>query len=240
MYKNIPALRFQYGTSSISSSLIIQLKNIYKDGIIQLGTGKVRKQGINGFCDSAISAYPIAVAIWEAYLYETLLSTQNLNSNKESRIHSIPSDLIDKWDILTKSVVVPDLLYGKTFDKGAQPFQDFSKIVSIRNSIVHFKFDQPSKSVENVINDLTQRGIFLIQVPDKLDANSIYTIIWPHAVASTEAIRWCINTLYEMANMLETFLSLGNNNIPSLVSNFKKITEKDAEKLFEKLGVNPS
>ena len=41
--------------------------------------------------------------------------------------------LADKW------YFVPALACGKTFDKGTQPFQDFTRVIKIRNETVHPK-----------------------------------------------------------------------------------------------------
>ena len=41
--------------------------------------------------------------------------------------------LVDKW------YVAPHLVSGRTFEKGAQPLQDFSQVIRIRNQVVHPK-----------------------------------------------------------------------------------------------------
>lgn len=231
-----------YVVRSISGRILNQLFSLYKQGIYQLGSGKVLKEGINGYCDSAISAYPLAVIIWEAFLYETILSGMNLRLNNGSKINSIPTENIDNWDILTKSIVIPDLLYDKTFNKGAQPFQDMSHLVSIRNSIVHFKYNHPNQRTLSAIRDLSQRNFFFDHTKNVvLEPNqSIPLQDWTTTISTTEGIRWAINTISKMAYQLNEIIPEHHRHlIAGSATNFKTINEVEAKQLFIQLGVDP-
>jgi hypothetical protein len=229
-----------FGTASISQNFLFQLHRSYDQGILELGTGKVVKDGINGYCESAISVYPLSVATWEAFFHETILSPINLIVNNSSKINSIPIDIIDKWDIITKTVVVLDLLYDKTFEKGSQPFQDFILLVSIRNSLVHFKLNIPNTKIINAIQHLSQRNIFMPHSNIKKNPSEENIIdIWPHMISTTEGIRWAINTITNMAYKLADFIPKDKQNLViSHISNFKIISTEMAICNFNKLGVD--
>jgi hypothetical protein len=230
-----------FGTASISQSFLFQLHKIYEQGIIELGSGNVLKDGINGYCDSAISVYPLSIATWEAFLYETILSRINLLINKDSKIKSIPLDIIHKWDLETKSIIVPDLLYDKTFDKGSQPFQDFKLLITIRNSLVHFKYDMPDNKIENAIKILSRRNIFMAHSENsKNHAEGDIIEIWPHMISTTEGIRWAINTITKMAHKLSELIPNDKKDliICNHIANFKTINKDMAIEHFDRLGVD--
>ena len=227
-------------TSSISQLLLSQIHDIYKQGISELNNKKNWKDGINASYAGAISAFPLSIAAWEAFLNETILSERYLRINKDSKIHSIPMNIIERWDILSKTIIVPDLLYGNTFNKGSQPFQDFSRLVSIRNSLVHFKFSQPNKKTFNAITDLIHRGIFRgYSEQNRKDTKGNRLIDWPDDISTTEGIRWSINTVANMANRLKDFIPMKQRYyyIP-LQSNLLFIDDKEAKKIFSSLGVD--
>jgi hypothetical protein len=232
-----------YVVGSISGRLLQQLYILYHQGIHQLGSGKVLKYGINGYCDCAITSYPLAVAIWEAFLYETILSHWSLSDNKNSKINCIPPENINNWDILTKSIVIPDLLYDKTFNKGSQPFQDLSHLVFIRNSIVHFKFNHPNKRTLNAVNDLSQRKVFFDFSKDRiLKPHEIIPLQdWTTTISTTEGIRWAINTIANMSLELNELIPVEKRNlIMRTIGNFKTISVKEAHNLFVRFGVDPN
>lgn len=231
-----------YVVRTISGRFLQQLQILYMQGITQLGTERVLKDGINGYCDSAIASYPLALITWESFLYETILSPLSLSDNKTSKINSIPPQNIDNWDILTKSFVIPDLLYDKKFDKGLQPFQDLSHLVSIRNSIVHFKFHHPNKRILNAIESLSQRKIFFDFAKNRnLAPNEVIPVQdWTSTISTTEGIRWAINTIVKMAYQLNEFIPEEKRDlIMGTLTNFNLINENDAKVLFLKLGVDP-
>lgn len=240
-----PDFKFEfmsYVVSTISGRFLQQLLSLYMQGINQLGTGRVLKDGINGYCDSAIASYPLALITWESFLYETILSPLNLSDNKASKINCIPTQNIDNWDILTKSIVIPDLLYDKTFDKGLQPFQDLSHLVSIRNSIVHFKCNHPNKRILSAIESLSQSKIFFDFAKNRTLAPKEVIPVqdWTTTISTTEGIRWVINTIVKMAYQLNEFIPEEKRHlIMDTLINFKLINENDAKVLFIKLGVDP-
>lgn len=159
----------RYSSNPISWILFLHLRELYKSGVKDLeGSRSFRRVKLNGHHAYALSCYPLAVAAWEAFLNETCLSVPAEIDYPNSLLWDI-KEKAEKWDVRFKSLLIPKLLLGTTFDKSAPPYQDFQHLVSIRNSIVHFKSDDaPVKTLQY----LSQRKITLIPPP-----NSEYS--WP-------------------------------------------------------------
>ena len=226
--------------SPITPRLISQLYLLYNLSIKDLCDGKKFHSGINGYTISAVAVYPLALTIWEAFIYETVLSPYFGEIRNKKEISNIPLELIDKWDIETKSVIIPQLLYGKTFDKGKPPFQDFSSLVAIRNSIVHFKYNKSNDRTLKAIDNLYNKNIFL-HSPFLKENGNITIYNWTESISSIEGIRWAINTIVKMAKQLSDFVPEGRREIVigHTLQNFTEIAEDDAKRIFIQLGVNP-
>lgn len=66
----------------------------------------------------------------------------------EAYINEFMMERIDEWESLEKLgpknkwIIVAKMITGKTFDKGKEPFQSFSKLIRLRNDLVHFKTEK--------------------------------------------------------------------------------------------------
>ena len=99
-------------------------------------------------------------------------------------------------NLLAKAVSVPHLLFGVSFQKGKQPYQDFRLLVRIRNDIVHYKmkFERPEYLRNfNSGNTITAK-----------DEMADYP--WAMRLSSTEGIRWAHNTACKVVQKLATFV----------------------------------
>lgn len=228
--------------STITPSLISQLHFLYNQSIKNLLSAKIWHEGINGYSDSAIAVYPLAITTWEAFIYESVLSPFFGEIRNKREINYIPLEIVDKWDIETKSLLIPQLLYGKSFDKGMSIFQDFSALVSIRNSIVHFKFNKPNDKTLKAIDNLYNKNVFLHSPFLKQNNGNITIYDWPKSISSIEGIRWAINTIVKMAKQLNEFVPEDRREfvIKHPLQNFNEITEDDAKRKFIESGVDPS
>lgn len=54
----------------------------------------------------------------------------------------LESDWLEKMDIMTKLIVIPQLLFNETFSKDRQPYQDMLILNKVRNYFVHYKMNQ--------------------------------------------------------------------------------------------------
>lgn len=143
----------------------------------------------NGFSNAALTVFPLSINAFEAYFntfvfwtvpaYNLSPSTELLREHQED---------LSKLNLQTRVRLATRIICDRTFEKGQQPFQDFDKLVKIRNGIVHFQMqDAPLK----VVNDLSQRKIAW---PEKIGGT---TNIWVNRISTIECMRWAINTISE-------------------------------------------
>jgi hypothetical protein len=92
----------------------------------------------NNLCAHARDVYIFSVTALEAFINETLLSEFYIPALTE-----VPRKIFIKtfedFSIKEKYHLLPLFLFGKTYDKGKQPYQDFSTLVKIRNRLIHHK-----------------------------------------------------------------------------------------------------
>ena len=214
-------------SNPISWSLFYHLQSMYKSGVETLiDKQPFRRVKLNGFCPYSLSAFPLAVAAWEAFLNENCMSIAIESDYPDNVLWDI-REQAEKWDNKQKAYLVPKLLLGQTFDKGSQPYQDFALLVEIRNDIVHFRLeDAPTRALK----DLAQRKITLVP-PDKTQYS------WPLQLQSTEVIRWSINTIAKMVQTLTRFFPEGQWPGTSLA--FNEISESQARETFIKAHIDP-
>lgn len=137
----------------------------------------------------------------------------------------IPLEIIDHLKIKDKTLIVPDFLFGVTFDKGAQPYQDFSVLLQVRNRFVHFK-NETEMPIKNVSKYLGDKGLLMEapkpqDVPDDIECD----YPWPAKFACTEMVRWAINTVAAMAAKLESFIPEKDSHAVGLCQNFRRVDE---------------
>jgi hypothetical protein len=92
-------------------------------------------------------------------------------------------------------------LSGKTFDKGANPYQDFAILMDLRNSLMHLKFDRIESVKINevrihypgVVAKLRSRNV-LAQFED--DDNAVAS--WVFRISTPAVARWGCNATAAM------------------------------------------
>lgn len=188
-------------TSSISQNLIRHVHFCLDSSLEASLNGGVARQGDNSYCQFAFPAYFSAVAAVESFVNESLLGQFSKIQCKESSLWDISNDSIDRFDIRTKLIIVPKLLFGKTFSRKAQPFQDFSTLVRIRNDGIHFKMQLHAPKY---VRDLSQRGIALTY--DGIKEN-VADYDWPSKLSSTSGILWAYNISCRVVQELVSFMS---------------------------------
>ena len=183
------------------------------------------RQGINAGCDTGYAAPSLAIAAWEALIHELLLSDFPRLVHLKNPLWKIPLAHITRWGIRDKTLIVPDFLFGRTFDKGAQPYQDFDTLVTVRNEFVHFKnsIDTPLKNATKYLEG--KRLLLTAKRPAEIPADADYDYPWPGKFACTEMIRWSINTVAAMARRLEEIVDDKESLPLSLCTNFQPVGE---------------
>jgi hypothetical protein len=211
---------------TISGDLIAHVRFLLLFSLKRALSDDVARHGINAAASFAFPAYITAVASVEAFLNEHLLGYTARMFFRESPLWSID---YERWDIGTKLIIVPQILFGVTFDKGAQPAQDFLLLVRVRNDIVHYKMQEnPPK----YIADLSQRGIALTS--DHL-RNGGPDYLWPQKLSSTEGIRWAHNTACKVIHKLVEFIPEEHRDIlGSLAVNYEEIPVTHIQEWFNR------
>ena len=149
----------QGATISISPDLIGHVRRLYMMTLADFASGKFSRSGINGHSSYAFPAYVLSVAAVEAYINEVFIAAPGRWVTRGRPLWKLPKDWIEKLDLPKKLVLVPQLLFGASFDPHAQPYQGMSLLIKLRNEIVHYKM---SVTPPKLLRDLDQRGISLV------------------------------------------------------------------------------
>ena len=214
-------------TMSISGDLISDVRMSLYRALGYSLTGKgVRRNG-NAYAPNVFSAYVTSVAAVEAFINEACLGHMCRAIYGKSALWDLHQDSLERMDLLLKAVIVPQLLFGVTFRRNEQPFQDFALLCKVRNDIVHFKmqFAQPK-----YIDALAQRGI-------ALTTGEPADYPWPAKISCTEGIRWAHNTACRTAIQLIEFIPEEHRSaIGSWVASFSVIESAEIEQWYSAHG----
>jgi len=221
--------------TTISGNLIYHVRLYYKNSLHELASGNVVRYGINGYTNHAIPAYILAVASVEAFVNETFLSFWSRILSKDSPLWNLSKDYLEYMELSNKLILLPELLFQKSFSRDSQPYQDMALLIKIRNIFIHYKMGQaPPKFLKS----LDERGISL-----KAQYGSKNTDFgWTHKLSSSEAIRWVHNTACKIVQDLAGFAPedrLKNDPFLSLAENFKIIPDSYPREWLSKKGIDP-
>jgi hypothetical protein len=211
--------------------LMNNVRQMYKDGVKTLGvhpsTWTEIRDGFNGYCEQAPSAYIILTSVWEAAINYHFIDDFSIRPYHELLQHLDPSSR--QWSIERKTFVFPLIMFGKTFDQSKQPFQDFIKLLNLRNSLVHHKeANWPTK----IVKDLASKKLTL-----PAESNLLYG--WPLQICSLAGVRWGINTICRMLEALSTILPEECRSSPLFVAKSCYLSDSKVRELFIELGVDP-
>jgi hypothetical protein len=189
--------------------LFLTLKSNYESSKLKMEN---KKRGLNGHVPEALFGYSMAITVWESFLHECFYDMfAEARFRKENEVFFEFKENIEKWDLETKTLAFPKWIIGKSFDKSQQPFQDFKKLIQIRNAISHFKMDRPPLSA---IKELDQRKFTI-----RKKANEHYA--WTVELSTIDCYKWAINTIVDMIHCLADFFP--NEIRPFWADTFKKV-----------------
>lgn len=167
---------------------------------------------------SHVSNHPIvsivfAAAAGEAFINEIaeLCSQPFLESSSPSAVLSgdlaMMLDEVEKsrGSTLLKLLVAMKTLSGKTFDKGANPYQDFATLMDLRNTIMHIKIDRIESLTVNEAKVIHPKIISKLQYHSVLvefDDESNVLASWFYKVSTPAAARWACTTTANMARAI--------------------------------------
>lgn len=219
--------------SPLSWILFGNLRKLYNSELKAGIQEKKSKNGIHFFTLNAINAFPLAVATWEAVISEMFFRDLTKWEYESNLLYEI-FDETERWDLIKKTTTYPKFLFNCTFDKSTHYFANFKTIIQVRNNIIHYKHslnEGPDKALRN-LNSLK------VTYPKPNDIGCP----WHMELASTECIRFCINTIsqlcIELSNLQSDFFK--KECVPIALDIFKKIDHSDVLEIFKKYNSNPN
>ena len=219
--------------SSFSTDFMYHVRTLYRLALREMASGGVAVHGINSYTHYAAPAYVSAVQAVEAFLNETAFGPVAQMTLKESALWQLDRDWLERMDIKHKLLLVPQLLFGTTFDRAAQPYQDFDLLLRVRNDFVHYKM---YRSPPKYVKALEQRSIALSTGRKEAD------YAWVHKLSSSEGIRWAHNTACRVVQALAQMIPDKQRDILApLARDFVEIDASEAERLAKvaKTGAPP-
>lgn len=206
-------------STTISPEFIHHVRKIYVDSLEGMRSQKSVRFGINVFAIDGLSAYVLAVASVESFINETFFTLIPKFVTSHSPLWNLPKDWIENVELSAKLVLVPQLLFNKSFKRDESPYQDMILLIKIRNDLIHYKMDSKAPKY---ITPLSDRKIIL----SALHTNGEADFLWQHKLGCSEGIRWAHNTACHIVKELfgflpEKFAPL----ISGLAKNFEPIPE---------------
>lgn len=206
---------------TISGTLIEHVRLVLEWSLRYALTGHGVRHGDNAYTPHALPAYIASVAAVEALVNETLLGPMIRVSLPGSPLWNLKTDTLQKMELTTKLVLVPQVLFGNSFRPDAQPLQDFQLLQKVRNDMVHYKMQLEAP---RYLQPLTDRRIALTAATAEEPAD----YPWVARLSSTEGVRWAHNSACEIVQQLVLFVPENHRQIvalPFLAQNFQPIPE---------------
>jgi hypothetical protein len=207
-------------TARISTQLYGTLRELYfRELKFYLKQPNNNLSETNAFAPSSLVFFPMSICVWEAVVNEIFLSISADWHFRDNPILCI-KDKMEKWSIEDKTFKFPKLFLNNSFNDESLAYDHFKILLKLRNSITHYKY-----SAENSPD---------IQIKKLIDINvisNVYDTVWYMKLFSTECMRFCINSISEMAVEMEKccnnqqifssdgYSSITQENIKDFISN---------------------
>ena len=214
--------------ATLSQDFTINLHLLYQEALKQLVSPGTIRSGINCHTMHAAPTLMSAVAAVEAFINEvTLASPLKLYFKKYP--WTLDQEWLQEVDVRTKLIIVPTL-FGRSFERARQPYQDFVLLVKARNEVVHYKMGD---TAPKYLKALQERGIALS--PNVGGGE----LIWIHSLCCSEVIRWANNIVGEVARGLVALIPEQYHivSFASMAGNFRDIGEQPARAQLEAAGL---
>jgi hypothetical protein len=217
--------------SPLSWILFHNLRNIYFTELKNGLSKNVSRNKIHVNTQQGITAFPIAVAVWESILNEMFFPDLIKYDYNGNLLFEISSEA-EKWDLKTKTLMFPKFLFGRTFDNSTHVFANFQTIIQIRNNIIHYKhslFEGPDKALKYLRN-------IKVSYPKPEDVGCP----WHMELGSTECVRFCVNTISALVKELSGLETeyYKKQCIPITTEIYKEISDKDVDTIFEEFKIS--
>ena len=219
-------------SSPLSNILFQNLRNIYFTELKNGLSKNVSRNKIHVSTQQGITAFPLAVAVWESILNEMFFSDLVKCDYNGNLLFEISSEA-EKWDLKTKTLMFPKFLFGRTFDNSTHVFANFQTIIQTRNNIIHYKHslhEGPDKALKQLRN-------IKVSYPKPENVGCP----WHVELGTTECVRFCVNTV---SALVKEFSGLETEYykkqcIPITTMIYKEISDKNVYTIFEEFKISP-
>ncbi|WP_159520254.1 hypothetical protein [Sunxiuqinia indica] len=218
--------------SPLSGILFQNLRYIYFTELKKGLKEKISRNKYHIQSQQSITAFPLAIAVWESLLNEVFLSDIVRHHYRDNLLVEISNEA-ERWDLKTKTLMYPKFLFGKTFDKTSHNFANFQTIAKIRNDIIHYKFslyEGPDKAMKNLRS-------LNVSYPKPKDVKCP----WHMEIETSECVRFCINTISilvgELFGLQTEFYKGQCGSIYKEI--YKGISEDEINAIFNEYGIDP-
>jgi hypothetical protein len=146
---------------------------------------------------AALTSIVFSVISVEAFLNEMTESAED-NATMDYEPKTVAAFVqmmrdIEMASLETKFVFINWILTGNSLDRSAQPYQDFSSLIALRNQLVHFK---PSEIVSGTIVDTEEVNKKRLKKLEsrKILAPAMYQGSWVYHATTKAVAKWSCET----------------------------------------------
>jgi hypothetical protein len=180
----------------------------------------------NTFSADALDAYILSVCMLDSFMSEACFTPMLGLLDK----HGVSHDLVERLDVRKKYFDIPKLLWGRTYDRGAQPYQDFDLLVEIRNHFVHYRVG-PFGTAAKLRRRLASRHL-LLDVPIAEMARA--SLAWPTDALNFRSAVWAHNTA---CDMIRSFYELAGEDasqpvMAMLAGDYPSISQEESRSMI--------
>ena len=138
-------------------------------------------------------------AIYEAIVFSWLALEALLNEQAYLELYEVDNGSIEVYKAIAAGAkgfervqAILTYFYGKGLSDGANPANDLKHLIRLRNSLVHYRFEEPPTKT---LDDLAQRGLL------SKEWKKAVMISWP-ASLTKEVAKWAHETARDTAKAI--------------------------------------
>jgi hypothetical protein len=164
--------------------------------------------------NDALVAILFSAATLEAFVMELALMAESDSALFGHKPLQSVAAVLDETEnsrgsIRLKFLLAKVILGGETYDKGAQPYQDFDTLFAMRDAIIHMKPEKITGEPHKILQRLRAKDLCE-------DAEPGVTASWLGQISTRAVARWACNVVVEMVESLKACLPAESQKIPLL------------------------
>jgi hypothetical protein len=195
----------------MSGSFFLNAGVLFKTAVTAYERTKTAPSDTAGGQNDALVAILFSAATLEALIMEVaLLAEISTGPPASDRIIALAGILDEaeksRGSPKLKYLIAKAILSGKPYNKGEAPYQDFSTLFSLRDSIIHLKPEGIAKPPA-VLEQLRSSGVCAPQKPNETES-------WLDQISTRAAARWACNVVASMVASLKEALGADAEKMP--------------------------